>query len=160
MTKWIRFNYKQDTSLFGILAGDYVDEYEGNLFETPKPTGRRISINEVQLQAPLEPHSIYALWNNFHERAEKEEQTIPDVPLYFMKPLTSVIGPEQTIYRPRGHQGRVIFEAELGIVIGSKCREVGESEAAEYIFGYTCVNDVTAVEFLFEDKAFQQWTRC
>ena len=160
MTEWIRFNYKQDTSLFGILVGDYVDEYEGNLFETPKPTGRRISINEVQLQAPLEPHSIYALWNNFHERAEKEEQTIPDVPLYFMKPLTSVIGPEQTIFRPKGHQGRVIFEAELGIVIGSKCREVNESEAAEYIFGYTCVNDVTAVEFLFEDKAFQQWTRC
>ncbi|GIT08276.1 MAG: hypothetical protein CM1200mP30_19060 [Pseudomonadota bacterium] len=44
MTEWIRFNYKQDTSLFGILVGDYVDEYEGNLFETPKPTGRRISI--------------------------------------------------------------------------------------------------------------------
>ena len=55
MTEWIRFIYKQDTSLFGILTGDYVDEYEGNLFETPKPTGRRIPINEVQLQAPLEP---------------------------------------------------------------------------------------------------------
>ncbi|GIT08370.1 MAG: hypothetical protein CM1200mP30_20000 [Pseudomonadota bacterium] len=112
MTEWIRFNYKQDTGLLGTLVGDYVDEYEGNLFETQKPTGRRIPINEVQLQAPLEPHSIYALWNNFHERAEKEEQTIPDVPLYFMKPLTSVIGPDQTIYRPKGHKGRVIFEAE------------------------------------------------
>ena len=129
MTKWIRFNYKQDTNLFGTLDGDSVDEYEGDLFENPKLTGRKIPINEVQVQAPLEPHSIFALWNNFHERAKKEEQTIPDVPLYFMKPLTSVIGPDQTIYRPKGHNGRVIFEAELGIVIGSKCREVNESEA-------------------------------
>ncbi|GIT08275.1 MAG: hypothetical protein CM1200mP30_19050 [Pseudomonadota bacterium] len=55
-----------------------------------KPQNQQVEefqFNEVQLQAPLEPHSIYALWNNFHERAEKEEQTIPDVPLYFMKPL-------------------------------------------------------------------------
>jgi 2-keto-4-pentenoate hydratase/2-oxohepta-3-ene-1,7-dioic acid hydratase in catechol pathway len=99
------------------------------------------------------------LWNNFHERAQKESQTLPDVPLYFMKPITSVIGPGETIYRPRGHQGRVIFEAELGIVIGSTCQEISEEEAVQYIFGYTCVNDVTAIEFLFEDKAFQQWTR-
>jgi len=102
----------------------------------------------------------FALWNNFHERAQKESQTLPDVPLYFMKPITSVIGPGQTIYRPRGHQGRVIFEAELGIVIGSTCQEISEEEAVQYIFGYTCVNDVTAIEFLFENKAFQQWTRC
>jgi 2-keto-4-pentenoate hydratase/2-oxohepta-3-ene-1,7-dioic acid hydratase in catechol pathway len=77
-----------------------------------------------------------------------------------MKPITSVIGPGETIYRPRGHQGRVIFEAELGIVIGSTCQEISKEEAVQYIFGYTCVNDVTAIEFLFEDKAFQQWTRC
>jgi 2-keto-4-pentenoate hydratase/2-oxohepta-3-ene-1,7-dioic acid hydratase in catechol pathway len=76
-----------------------------------------------------------------------------------MKPVTSVIGPKETIYRPRGHAGRVIFEAELGIVIGSECRNISAEQAPEHIFGYTCVNDVTAIEFLFEDKAFQQWTR-
>ena len=69
MTKWIRFNYKEDTGLLGILDGDSVDEYGGDLFETPKPTGRKILFNEVQVQAPLEPNSIFALWNNFHERA-------------------------------------------------------------------------------------------
>ena len=160
MTKWIRFDYKDDVGLFGILNSDIVDEHEGDLFENTKPTGRKIPFNDVQLLAPLKAHSIFALWNNFHERAVKEEHTIPADPLYFMKPLSSVIGPEHTIYRPQGYQGRVIFEAELGIVIGSKCREVSELEAEEYIFGYTCVNDVTAVEFLFENKAFQQWTRC
>ena len=64
MTKWIRFNYKQDISLFGTLAGDSVDEYGGDLFETPKPTGRNIPLNDVQLQAPLEPYSIFALSSN------------------------------------------------------------------------------------------------
>ena len=76
-----------------------------------------------------------------------------------MKPVTSIIGPNETIYRPRGHQGRVIFEAELGIVIGRRCSNISAQLAGEHIFGYTCVNDVTAIEFLFEDKAFQQWTR-
>ena len=160
MAKWISFNYEDDVGLFGIMDIDLIIEHEGDFFEIPKPTGRKIPFNDVQLLAPLEPNSIFALWNNFHERAVKEEHTIPADSVYFMKPLSSVIGPEQTIYRPQGYQGRVIFEAELGIVIGSKCREVSELEAEEYIFGYTCVNNVTDVEFLFENKAFQQWTRC
>ena len=159
MAQWIRFDYQEKTAI-GTLTGDAVSEYKGRLFDNPQPTGRSIPFADVQLKAPLVPHSIFALWNNFHERAQKEGQTLPNVPLYFMKPLTSVIGPGQTIYRPRGHHGRVIFEAELGIVVGSTCREVSEEEAGKYIFGYTCVNDVTAIEFLFEDKAFQQWTRC
>ena len=159
MTQWIRFDYQKKTEI-GTLTGDTVSEYKGVLFDSPQPTGRSMPLSDVQLKAPLVPHSIFALWNNFHERAQKESQTLPDVPLYFMKPITSVIGPGETIYRPRGHQGRVIFEAELGIVIGSTCQEISEEEAVQYIFGYTCVNDVTAIEFLFEDKAFQQWSRC
>ena len=159
MAQWIRFDYQEKTAI-GTLTGDAVSEYKGRLFDNPQSTGRSIPFADVQLKAPLVPHSIFALWNNFHERAQKEGQTLPNVPLYFMKPLTSVIGPGQTIYRPRGHNGRVIFEAELGIVVGSTCREVSEEKAGKYIFGYTCVNDVTAIEFLFEDKAFQQWTRC
>ena len=111
------------------------------------------------LRAPYAPRSIIALWNNFHERAEKEGQTIPSTPLYFMKPVTSVIGPGETIYRPKGHAGKVIFEAELGIVIGKSCHDITPEQARDHVFGYTCVNDVTAIEFLFEDKAFQQWTR-
>ena len=51
------------------------------------------------------------------------------------------------------------MKAELGIVIGRTCRQITAQQADDYIFGYTCVNDVTAIEFLFADKAFQQWTR-
>ncbi len=158
MTSWVRFNWNDNTGL-GTIDGDVIAICSNDLFEQPILTGETVLLSEVQLLAPFTPNSILALWNNFHERAEAEGQTIPATPLYFMKPVTSVIGPGETIYRPRGHSGRVIFEAELGIVIGKQCRDITVQQANDHIFGYTCVNDVTAIEFLFVDKAFQQWTR-
>jgi 2-keto-4-pentenoate hydratase/2-oxohepta-3-ene-1,7-dioic acid hydratase in catechol pathway len=66
-----------------------------------------------------------------------------------------------TIERPKGYDGPIIFEAELGIVIGKECRNIDEGSAASFIFGYTCVNDVTATGLLNKDfPGFQQWTRC
>ena len=63
-----------------------------------------------------------------------------------------------TIHRPAGYDGPIIFEAELGIVIGKECSNIDEGSAADYIFGYTCVNDVTATGLLKQDfPAFQQW---
>ena len=158
MTSWVRYYWNGDIQL-GTLDGDYIATCNNDLFEDASPTGETIAVSEVELLAPYTPNSILGLWNNFHERAEAEGQTIPVTPLYFMKPVSSVIGPGETIYRPRGHAGRVVFEAELGIVIGKQCSNIGAEQADEHIFGYTCVNDVTAIEFLFEDKAFQQWTR-
>jgi 2-keto-4-pentenoate hydratase/2-oxohepta-3-ene-1,7-dioic acid hydratase in catechol pathway len=158
MTNWVRFK-RNGTTALGTLDGEEIAVCSNALFEPATFTGETVDLAEVQLLAPLIPNSILALWNNFHERAEAEGQTIPDTPLYFMKPVSSVIGPGDTIFRPRGHSGRVIFEAELGIVIGKTCRQISAQQADDHIFGYTCVNDVTAIEFLFADKAFQQWTR-
>ena len=158
MTNWVRYEHEGQIGL-GILDGDQITPCNNDLFAAAEPAGDAIALADARLLAPFTPSSILALWNNFHERAEAEGQTIPDNPLYFMKPVSSVIGPGETIYRPRGHEGRVIFEAELGIVIGKTCRGISAEEADEYIFGYTCVNDVTGIEFLFADKAFQQWTR-
>jgi len=158
MTNWVRFDSNDNTHL-GTLNGDQVSICSNTLFEEPVLTGETVSLSEVELLAPYTPNSILALWNNFHERAAAEGQTIPATPLYFMKPVSSIIGPGETIFRPRGHSGRVIFEAELGIVVGKQCSNISAAQADEHIFGYTCVNDVTAIEFLFEDKAFQQWTR-
>jgi 2-keto-4-pentenoate hydratase/2-oxohepta-3-ene-1,7-dioic acid hydratase in catechol pathway len=158
MTNWVRFEQDGKTGL-GILDGAEIAVCSNDLFAPAEFTGDTLGLAQVRLLAPFTPNSILALWNNFHERAEAEGQTIPDTPLYFMKPVSSVIGPGDTIYRPRGHSGRVIFEAELGIVIGKTCRQISAQQADQHIFGYTCVNDVTAIEFLFADKAFQQWTR-
>lgn len=159
MTSWVRFR-RQGKIAIGTWNGDSITEYDGSLFADPAPTGRTFSLSDVSLLAPVEPRSIIGLWNNFQERAKKEGQTIPEVPLYFMKPVSSIVGPGDVIFRPKCHSGKVIFEAELGIVIGRTCCEATEEMADDHIFGYTCVNDVTAVEILNSDPAFQQWSRC
>ena len=157
MAKWVQFNWNGQTRL-GTLDGDEISLCDNVLFEKPAPTGENLVLSEVELLAPFAPNSILALWNNFHERAEAEGQTIPTNPLYFMKPVTSVTGPNQAIRRPRGYRGGVKFEAEIGVVIGRRCSNIGVDEVDDVIFGYTFVNDVTAAEFLFADQAFQQWT--
>ena len=76
-----------------------------------------------------------------------------------LKPGTSVIGPDEPIRRPRSYTGKIAYEGELGIVIGRRCKDVAASEAQSFIFGYTCVNDVTAAELLNENPDFAQWCR-
>ena len=66
---------------------------------------------------------------------------------------------EPPIERPATYAGKIIYEGELGVVIGKKCFNISEAEAGDYIFGYTCVNDVTAVDLLRKDKSFEQWAR-
>ena len=100
MTSWVRFKRDGQTGL-GMLNGDEIALCSNALFDSPEPSGETVALSEVQLLAPFTPNSILALWNNFHERALAEGQTIPDTPLYFMKPVSSVIGPGETIYRPR-----------------------------------------------------------
>jgi len=168
---WVRFVHAPDwkTTKVGRLEEDNVIEYAGaDIFTPLEPTGRSFPVAQVKLLTPFEVRSIVALWNNFHERAKKENQSIPNFPLIFMKPTSSVIGPEQIIERPLGKNHddgeptRVIYEAELGVVIGKECKNVSEQDAADYVHGYTCVNDVTAPRILFEFKSkvpFQQWTR-
>jgi len=171
--QWVRFSHETKESgtavNVGTLEGEKVHVYTGHdILHPGQNTGKELSLADVRLLAPLEPRSIVALWNNFHERAQKEGQQIPSFPLYFMKPTSSVIGPGDTVLRPLGKNHddgeptRVIYEAELGVVIGKECKDVSEAEAADYVFGYTCVNDVTAPRILTEFKskmAFQQWSR-
>ncbi len=84
---------------------------------------------------------------------------IPAGPLYFLKSPGSIQDPEGAIVPPAGYAGKTLYEGELGIVIGRVCTNVSEAEAAEAIFGYTCVNDVTALDILNADPSFPQWAR-
>jgi 2-keto-4-pentenoate hydratase/2-oxohepta-3-ene-1,7-dioic acid hydratase in catechol pathway len=84
---------------------------------------------------------------------------VPTHPPFFIKSSSSVIGCDEPIRRPPGYAGKIVFEGELGIVIGKLCRNVAVGDAARYIFGYTCVNDVTAMDVLFENPDFAQWSR-
>ena len=134
-------------------------EHAGELFASAGPTGRSLPAGSFTLLNPCQPSKIVALWNNFQALAAKLGKAAPAHPLFLLKPASCVIGPGEAIRRPRAYAGKIAFEGELGIVIGRKCKDVTVAEAADYIFGYTCVNDVTAAEVLNENPDFAQWCR-
>ena len=158
MTHWIRFSHRGSTG-FGTLEGTLVREHEGDIFAHNHATGQTLALGEVSLLAPCEPTKIIALWNNFHALAAKLNVAEPGEPLYLMKALSSVIAPEASVARPASYDGRVVFEGELGIIIGKTCKNVSEQQANDVIFGYTCVNDLTAADIISRDPTFAQWVR-
>ena len=158
MTHWVRFEAGGRTG-FGTLAGDSITEHEGDMFAGAEPSGQTLALSDVRLLTPTEPSKMIALWNNFHALAAKMKVAEPEEPLYLLKANTCFLAAGETIRRPRAYAGKVAYEGELGIVIGKQCKDVPEAEIAPYIFGYTCVNDVTAVELISKDPTFAQWAR-
>ena len=158
MTRWIRFA-ENGVIGFGVLEDTRIGVHEGDMFGAPQPTGRRIALDAVEVLPPTAAGKMVALWNNFHALAAKLGNAVPPEPLYFIKGNNSYLATNRTIRTPPSYEGKVVYEGELGIVIGRTCRSVSEAEAGHNIFGYTCVNDVTAVAILDKDKSFAQWTR-
>lgn len=119
-------------------------------------TGARHALSEVRLLAPVIPRSkVIGVGRNYAAHAAELGNPIPDHPLLFFKPNTSVIGPDEPIVKPAPSQ-EMHFEGELAVVIGRICRAVPVERAAEVIFGYTCANDVTARDLQQEDT---NWVR-
>ncbi len=118
--------------LDGELYGDYA-------------AGVRVDPAGLRLLAPVEPSKIVAVGLNYRDHAAEMNKPLPREPLIFLKPSTAVIGPGEAITLPPG-VGRVDYESELGIVIGRRASHVSAADAAAYILGLTCVNDVTARE--------------
>ena len=158
MTRWLRFEHDGREG-FGSLEDGTVTVHEGDLFAGPAATGETLALEAVTVLTPTRPGKMVALWNNFHALARKLELSPPEEPLYFLKANSSFLADGQTIRRPASYGGRVVYEGELGIVIGKPCRAVRETDAAAHIFGYCCINDVTAVDLLKKDATFDQWTR-
>lgn len=159
MTSWARFRSKNGAKGFGIYDRGAVAEWEGDMFGARRPTGATLAPGAFTLESPCQPSKIVALWNNFHALAAKLGKQPHAHPLYLIKPSTSVIGPDDPILRPASYAGKIAYEGELGIVIGRRCKDVPASHAGDYIFGYTCVNDVTAGDVLNENPDFAQWCR-
>jgi 2-keto-4-pentenoate hydratase/2-oxohepta-3-ene-1,7-dioic acid hydratase in catechol pathway len=114
------------------------------------------SINEVTLLAPIaSPPKIVCLGLNYQDHAAEQNAAIPDEPIIFIKPHTTIIGPDENIVKPSSVK-KLDYEAELAIVIGRKAKNIPISEAESHIFGYTVLNDVSARDIQFKDK---QWTR-
>uniref|UniRef100_UPI0011F19259 fumarylacetoacetate hydrolase family protein n=1 Tax=Siccirubricoccus phaeus TaxID=2595053 RepID=UPI0011F19259 len=158
MSLWVRFS-RGGQEGFGTLEGERIAVHTGDLFAGAAPTGATLALAEVTLLAPVRPGAFLGLWNNFHAAAAKQGNAIPDFPLYFLKTPRCVIGPGEAIRPPSGYEGKVLYEGELGLVIGKRVSNADEAEAAAAIFGLTCVNDVTALDLLLADAAFPQWAR-
>ncbi|MPZ11266.1 MAG: DUF2437 domain-containing protein [Kiloniellaceae bacterium] len=156
--RWARFRRAGSVG-YGQLEGDSLKVYSGDIFEGAAPTGQTVKLAEVQLMTPCDPSKMICLWNNFHALAAKLEVAEPPEPLFLLKAPSAFTAAGTTIRRPRTYDGPVVYEGELGIVIGKRCSAVSESEAADHIFGYTCVNDVTAAKIIPKDPTFAQWTR-
>jgi 2-keto-4-pentenoate hydratase/2-oxohepta-3-ene-1,7-dioic acid hydratase in catechol pathway len=139
----------------GTLDGDYVHPLRGTFFEDPIPTGEEVPRGDVQLLAPVLPSKVVAIGKNYLDHAEEMGGRVPDDPIIFLKPSTSVTGPGDPIPYPAS-ASRVDHEAELAVVIGRLSRHVPAEEAGKFILGYTCGNDVTARDLQARDG---QWTR-
>ena len=155
--RWIRFK-QADTVRFGTLDGGRIQVHEGNMFAAPSPTNDTVAVADVKVLMPVQPGKIIAMWNNFRALGQKLNLAIPAEPLYLIKAPNSYLDPGGTIQNPTSG-GKVVFEGELGIVIGKPCKGVPEAQAMRHVFGYTCANDVTVADVLNRDPSFAQWVR-
>jgi 2-keto-4-pentenoate hydratase/2-oxohepta-3-ene-1,7-dioic acid hydratase in catechol pathway len=152
--KLVRFRHDDRIST-GVLEDDSIRVLSGTFFENPVPTGGEVGVSDVRLLAPVIPSKVVAVGRNYVAHAQELGNEVPEEPLIFLKPSTSVIGPGDPVPLPP-ESGRVDHEAELAVVIGRLCRRVAEEEAPKFVLGYTCGNDVTARDLQEKDG---QWTR-
>jgi 2-keto-4-pentenoate hydratase/2-oxohepta-3-ene-1,7-dioic acid hydratase in catechol pathway len=158
MAHWIRFKDNGQTR-FGTIDNDQITVYEGDLFDQPRSTEITLPLSAVTTLTPTVPSKFIGLWNNLWAQSKKFEFPKPANPWYFIKSPNTFLADGELIRRPVFYDGNIIFEAELGIVIGKQCFGITEEQADDHIFGYTCVNDVTAIQLLKEDPFFAQWTK-
>ena len=144
--------------LFGVLnEKDSILLLKGDpIFSGIVPQDKTLKLSEVKLLAPVLPRSkVVCIGKNYADHAAEMDSVVPSEPVIFIKPNTSVIGPNETIVWPRMSE-RVDHEVELAIVIGRICKDVPIERVNDVIFGYTIANDVTARDIQKKDG---QWTR-
>ena len=124
-------------------------------------TAGPVALADVSLRAPVRPHkNVFCVGRNYMGHAEEIARTrgtplnLPSVPTFFTKAPTAIADPGATLHLSAEVSQQYDWEAELAVVIGERCRDVGESEALRVVFGYTCLNDVTARDL---QKDHHQW---
>jgi 2-keto-4-pentenoate hydratase/2-oxohepta-3-ene-1,7-dioic acid hydratase in catechol pathway len=142
----------KDELVHSLAEDPFISFQEGTGYQLD---GKTYTLDTVKLLPPCIPSKIVCLGLNYRPHALEANQAPPSNPLIFLKPPTAIIGPEEPIILPRNWK-RVDFEGELGIVIGRTAKYVTEEQSREFVFGYTCINDVTERQLQKDDG---QWTR-
>ncbi|NAS24690.1 DUF2437 domain-containing protein [Herbidospora sp. NEAU-GS84] len=141
---------------FGVVEeGEQVlARIDGHPFGGVSLTGERFPVAEVRMVAPMLPSKVVAIGRNYADHAREMGNDVPEEPMIFLKPSTSVIGHNEPIAYPEHLTQHVDYEGELAVVIGRLCRDVPVERANDVILGYTCANDVTARDLQKKDVQF------
>lgn len=151
--KFARF--KKDNNVYqGIVTEQGIQQIEGDPYTDWSKTDITFQLEEVELLTPFEPRHIIGIGANYVGSKDELPSELPEIPVFFYKPTSSVIATGEPIVIPDGID-EVKFESELAVVIGKRARNLSEDEVTDYIFGYTVANDVTAPQFFREDG---HWT--
>lgn len=142
--------FKVDATTYtGFIKDGTIEVIQGDIYSEWSYTSQTFSIDEVVIQAPIVPNQIIGIGANYVSKIEELPKELPEIPVFFFKPISSLIGPEEKIVIPIGID-QVKFESELAVVIGKKAKNISESEVKDYVYGYTIGNDVTAPQFFHE----------
>lgn len=151
----IRFLDKDNNCQYGWINQEKIGLIDGNIFGEYQRLEPTLNFSNITLLSPINPGKIICIGRNYPEHAQEQNVDLPESPLIFLKPPSSVIGDSGTIViPPQSHQ--VEHEAELVIIIGKKGKWISVDECNSYIFGFTIGNDVTARDLQYKDL---QWTR-
>ncbi|MGD8562395.1 MAG: fumarylacetoacetate hydrolase family protein [Desulfarculaceae bacterium] len=139
--KIARFSYQGQVE-FGAVAEDQITILQGSVSDGFAKTDKRVSLADIKWLPPSEPSKVVCIALNYTEHIKELEAQTPEVPIYFLKPPTSLVEHLGDIVYPPDCE-RVDYEGELGIVIAKEMKNIPPEEALEYVWGYTCFNDVT-----------------
>ena len=152
-----RVGYVEDDHVTPLGGSSMLEYVEHGRSSDRQPGGEAVALGEVRLHAPISrPEKIVAIGLNYEDHAAETGAEIPEKPVVFTKYPNTIVGPGEPIRIPPIAE-QIDYEAELAVVIGRTARNVPESEALEYIFGYANANDVSARDLQFSEGG--QWTR-
>ncbi|HJW75855.1 MAG TPA: fumarylacetoacetate hydrolase family protein [Thermoleophilia bacterium] len=138
-----------------LFEGQRVRLLDGPAYEAGTRETGEVGLGTFETLVPVLPTKIVCVGLNYRAHAAEFDEDVPEEPLLFIKPPSAVVGPAEAIVLP-GQSQRVDYEAELALVLGRRCRDVRLEEAAGFVAGYTCGNDVTARDLQARDG---QWAR-
>jgi 2-keto-4-pentenoate hydratase/2-oxohepta-3-ene-1,7-dioic acid hydratase in catechol pathway len=157
--KFCRFQVRSTAQVsappvYGLLEGGEVREISGRPWDSWSAGSRKWSVQDVRFKAPVEPSKIVCVGRNYAAHAAELGNEVPKEPLIFLKPPSSIVGPDESIVLTPFSQ-RVEHEGELALVVGRKCAHLkDDADALSYLAGYTCLNDVTARDIQKSDVQF------
>ena len=157
--RWIRFRDQEGQAVYAHVQGEVAQPVAGSPFDGWTDRGEPVRLESITWLPPVQPSKVIALWKNFHALAVKQQQTIPEEPLYALRAPSSLSAHRQPVQKPASYGGAVFYEGELALVVGRTMRAVAPADVRAHLLGCTIANDVTAMELIARDPSFAQWSR-